>query len=118
MANSNPHHIVLTFNRTTPDNNICVNISYNNDYDKFNIKFNDTESNASNVEFSFEDTSEVIQYLETFINLVTMCHEDEIVSLECVVPGYPMVKFKMSESKVKFPILSKSIVCYLSALNA
>jgi hypothetical protein len=118
MANSNPYHIILTFNRVILDNNICVNISYNKDYDKFNIKFNDTESNATNVVFSFEDVSEVIQYLETFINLVVMCHEDEIVSLECVVPGYPMVKFKMSESRVKFPILSKSIACYLSALNA
>lgn len=118
MAESNPPSITLKLSRVTSNSIIEVSISYRKNFDKFNIKFNDTDSNASNVEFAFEDEHEVLQYLETFVNLVVMCHEDEITSLECAVPGYPMVRFKMSESKAKFPTLSKSILCYLSALNA
>ena len=118
MAESNPHPIILKLSRAITDNYIEISITYRENFDKFNIKFNDPESNAINVEFAFADEHEVLQYLETFINLVVMCHEEEITSLECAVPGYPIVRFKMSESKAKFPTLSKSIQCYLSTLNA
>jgi hypothetical protein len=110
--------IILKLKRVTSDELIEINICYKVDFDKFNIKFYDPEYNTSNVEFSFDLKSEVLQYLETFINLVSMCHEEEIVSLECVIPGYPIVRFKMSESKSKFPILSKSVMCYLTAFES
>lgn len=110
--------ISIKLKRVTTDEPIVINIHYKAEFEKFNIKFNDPESNAINIEFAFDGKCEVLQYLETFINLVGLCHEEEINSLECSVPGYPIVRFKMSESKVKFPTLKESIMCYLIALES
>ena len=110
--------IILKLARATSDKLIEINISYKIELNKFNIKFNDPECTTTNVEFAFDFKKEVLQYLETFINLVCICHEDEIISLECFVPGYPMVRMKITESKQKFHTLKESIMCYLIALES
>ena len=46
-----------------------------------------------------------------------MCHEGEIVSLQGIIPGYPVVNIKMNEIKQKYSALSRSIGCYLAAVE-
>ncbi len=107
--------VILKLNRVSSENLIEINISYKSEFDKFFIDFNDPECNASRVQFGFESVNEVQQYLDTFVNLVVSCHEEEITSLHGIVPGYPVVMIKLEYVKNKFPLLAKSISCYLSS---
>jgi hypothetical protein len=109
--------ILIRLKRAESEIPIVISICYKNTVDRYYIKFVDPVTNECTVEFTFESDSGVLQYLETFVNLVGMCHEDEIVSLQGIIPGYPVVNIKMNEIKQKYSALSRSIACYLTAVE-
>ena len=109
--------IIIKLKRADSEIPIEISIYYRKNTNNYNIKFIDPTTNECTVEFNFETRSGVLQYIETFVNLVAVCHEDEILALQGIIPGYPVVNIKMSEIKQKFYVLSKSIDYYLYAVQ-
>ena len=63
-----------------------------------NIHFS---TGSSNTYFHFSKQTEVIQYITTLLQMIVMCHEEDIKTATIVIPGYPITTVTLADLAVR-----------------
>lgn len=63
-----------------------------------NVNFR-TES--SNTFFHFSKQTEVIQYITTLLQMIVLCHEEDVKSATIVIPGYPVTNLSLADLAIR-----------------
>ena len=51
--------------------------------------------------FHFSKSTEVIQYISTLLQMIVMCHEEDIKSATIIIPGYPTTNLALADLAVR-----------------
>lgn len=69
-------------------------------------------TDASDTIFHFSKQSEVIQYITTLLQMIVMCHEEDIKMATIIIPGYPITNMTLADLSIRAK--SEAVIAALS----